>query len=91
MIARNGRGHDSRRACRLRRRPLPDPAHTPGRPRKHHRPQEELTGREAETTAATGFRRNISYLRFEGVILQSGDIYLRFKGLPKHDMRSIPT
>ena len=26
-------------------------------------------------------RQNI-YLRFEGVILQSGDIYLRFKGLP---------
>ena len=33
----------------------------------------------------------VVYLRFEGVILQSGDIYLRFKGLPKHDMRSIPT
>ena len=50
-----------------------------------------MTGGEAETTAATGFRRNISYLRFEGVILQSGDIYLRFKGLPKHDMQSIST
>ena len=25
------------------------------------------------------------------MILQSGDIYLRFKGLPEHDMRSIPT
>ena len=33
----------------------------------------------------------VVYLRFEGVIRDAPDIYLRFKGLPKHDMRSIPT
>ena len=33
-------------------------------------------------------RQNI-YLRFEGVILQSGDIYLRFKGLALLDIRGI--
>ena len=31
------------------------------------------------------------YLRFEGVIRDAPDIYLRFEGLPKHDMRSIST
>ena len=33
--------------------------------------------------------RSISYLDFEGLIPASRNIYLRFKGLPKRDIRSM--